>query len=474
MRDDEGIAARLAEVVERHSQAEVARRLGTSRSNVSRYLKGRRVSASFCAGLVSAFEVDPRWLLTGEGQMFSADVAAGTEQLAGDLLEMVTAMEAVGRMRLGAVAASPARRALRELDRALTRHERLGADLDERSRPVLGELLAEARECLINADDIRSRAALEAAERVARFCHDPAMRRELDSYRGVEAARRGDVEAASAFHRRAFAGCLLADSADRDELSKHAFNHANLLHRRGRLTEARRACEAALALLRPEEGEAWPVGERLLLLKRGSLDVDLGDLRRMLGESLPAFGALPATNQDQVRGACVGALLLAGTLAPGELAPLPTTALTHLYAARWAESPERARAALAIARWTSPALEATSAAWLAAHEGRHDEAAARLAAPAPTSLEDLERRVVAVDAARLAGASTRRQRAALARADKAAAALGAGTQPSIWTRALHEREALWVGAPARVEQARAVFADLAERGYALLRPQPPA
>ncbi|MGB0767144.1 MAG: hypothetical protein ACPGYV_05495, partial [Phycisphaeraceae bacterium] len=79
---------------------------------------------------------------------------------------------------------------------------------------------------------------------------------------------------------------------------------------------------AALALLRPEEGEAWQVGERLLLLKRGSLDVDLGDLRRMLGESLPAFGALPSTNQDQVRGACVGALLLASPWAGGERALL--------------------------------------------------------------------------------------------------------------------------------------------------------
>ena len=94
----ESLRARLQQLALTHSQAELARKTGFPPANVHRFLKGGKVPTDFCEALVREFGVNPAWLLAGEGTAYLADVTAGTERMAGNLLELVEAMSAVSSL----------------------------------------------------------------------------------------------------------------------------------------------------------------------------------------------------------------------------------------------------------------------------------------------------------------------------------------------------------------------------------------
>ncbi|MCL4729100.1 MAG: helix-turn-helix domain containing protein, partial [Planctomycetes bacterium] len=136
------LAERLRVILRDRSQAEVARRTGNTGASVNRWLAKTRVPADFLQALVREFGVNPVWLLTGKGAVYSADIAVTGEQLAGNLLELVEAMETVARMRLGAVSGKTGGRVLRELAEASRRYEQLRENLHRHSKPVLERVLA--------------------------------------------------------------------------------------------------------------------------------------------------------------------------------------------------------------------------------------------------------------------------------------------------------------------------------------------
>ncbi|MCA8946964.1 MAG: helix-turn-helix transcriptional regulator, partial [Planctomycetes bacterium] len=133
--------SRLATLAEDRSLSDIARRTGTSVANVSRYISGTRIPGEFCAALVRGLGVNPSWLLTGEGSPFLSDVTEGTAQMAGDVLELVEAMNAVTHMRLGALTGKHHLKVLRELNDALLRYEELRARLNAHSAPIFKQLV---------------------------------------------------------------------------------------------------------------------------------------------------------------------------------------------------------------------------------------------------------------------------------------------------------------------------------------------
>ena len=66
-RAESTLRARLQQLAQTHSQAELARKTGFPPANVHRFLKAGKVPADFCEALVREFGVNPAWLLAGEG-----------------------------------------------------------------------------------------------------------------------------------------------------------------------------------------------------------------------------------------------------------------------------------------------------------------------------------------------------------------------------------------------------------------------
>jgi hypothetical protein len=243
---DAGLRARLRTLAGAHSQAEIARRTGTSPANVNRYLRGNRVPASFCSALVAGLGVNPAWLIAGEGAMYLSDTAAGNERLAGNLLELVQAMNNVARLRLGSLAGRPSQQALRRLHDALEAHETLKRRLNDQSREVFAGILRDWRQALNAEDEPRAASLRKAAQQVARLCQDEALDLEHMRVEAAHTRRFGDLAGLIGLQRRVLFRTL-GDGLDEDSLAE-AMQLVQALDHNGRSAEAERLIRALLAL----------------------------------------------------------------------------------------------------------------------------------------------------------------------------------------------------------------------------------
>ncbi len=258
------------------TKAEIARKTATSPTNVVRYLGGTRMPTEFSAALVKGLGVNPAWWLTGEGTPFLADVTAGTTAMGGNLLELVEAMNAVTRMKLGALAGKQHLKVLRELNDALDAHERLRAKLNEHSRGIFEQLLADIERCLNEYKVQPAAGLLKAAEQVGRLCDDTELHRKLLSYQASYFAFVRDLGKALPFQRKLLQR-LLADSGAPDEAGlRNAVNLVLTLMTLSRLPEAQRVCEAVLKLA-PPATPRWSALALLAFLK-GRLMAEHGEL----------------------------------------------------------------------------------------------------------------------------------------------------------------------------------------------------
>ena len=269
------VRKRLTQIARQHPQAEIARKTGASPANVNRYLKQNRIPASFCAALVKGLGVNPAWLLAGEGTPYLADVASGNEKLAGNLLELVQAMDSVASMRLGSLAGKRGLSVLRELNDALTKHEGLKSKLNEQSRAIFAQVLKDWRAALGANHEERSIALRKAAEQVSRLCEDRKLELEYLTLLARHHYNFGDLRQVLDIQRRVF---LLTLAGDLDEAS---FNEArmlvNALESIGRSEEAERVARALIALSE-EQGRNWK-GWPGLLANHGLQILALRDLQ---------------------------------------------------------------------------------------------------------------------------------------------------------------------------------------------------
>lgn len=318
------IRARLRELRARFAQSEMARRTRTPLTNVHRYMNTGKIPAEFCAALVEAFEVNPAWLLVGAGGALLTEVDSGAARVGGELLMMVEAMDAVARVRLGALTGKEQEKALRQLSDALGSYDRLRERINAQTRPVLRHLLERYSSLCSRMDLERAAGLRRACLQAAKFCDDEELLWELDNQQAMHEHLLGHVDAGLAYHLRLFAR-KLRDGALKDDAScSQAASLALALRDSGRFVEGRRICRAARELA-AEEARDGP-GFLELCVIGGSFDVELGDLESGLAGIQRAYGRFAAGQRSFASILLLRAELLAGlcSLTEGRARPYPS------------------------------------------------------------------------------------------------------------------------------------------------------
>jgi transcriptional regulator with XRE-family HTH domain len=284
---NDAVAHRLRALLDGRSQADVARKTGQLRNNVSRYARGAKIPIEFGAALVRGLGVNPAWLLLGEGAPFLSDVTATTVKAAEDLLELVEAMSAVARMQLGSLTGKHHLKVLRELSDALASYERLRQDLNTRTAPIFRQVLADYWKALEKWDFERADDLRKAASQVARLSDDEKLAAEFDRTRAYHAYLQHDEAQAIALQRRVFQRMLPASTLLDDRSLREAFNFATTLQGSSRMQEALRVCKGVL-LMAPDESRGTPI-LRFISALCGFVEMELGDIRSGLARIQASF-----------------------------------------------------------------------------------------------------------------------------------------------------------------------------------------
>ncbi|MBX3460951.1 MAG: helix-turn-helix transcriptional regulator [Planctomycetes bacterium] len=274
--ETDALRKRLALLAQGRSQSEIARKTGTSVANVNRYLKGTRMSAEFCAALVKGLGVNPAWLLAGEGTPFVSDITAGTASMAGNLLELVEAMNAVSQMRLGALTGKHHLGVLRGLNDALTTYETLRKRLNEQSAPIFSQLLADIERAMSKFETVRAADLLKAAEQVARLCDEPALKHKLLELQAQHMFFGSRHAEALEYQRRIMLEPLTRGAIIDEAGCRTIARFVLTLHTLNRLPEALKVCEASLVLLGPERAHFQGYG--MLEFLFGRINAEVGEL----------------------------------------------------------------------------------------------------------------------------------------------------------------------------------------------------
>lgn len=290
------VRKRLIELRKRHGLSEIARRTRTPLTNVHRYMREGKIPAEFCAALVDAFEVNPGWLLTGQGGTLLSDVDENAAKLGGNLLELITAMNAVSRMRVGSLVGKEQEKRLRELSDAMDTYERLRERMNEQTRPLMRELVQRFTNLDSQMHLERAASVRQAALQVSRFCHDDELLYEFDRQQAMHEHLCGRVEAALKFHSRLFSAKLMKGGLTTRQALDEAANYVLALRDSGRFTEGLRVTEAALQLSTDEVRASREYHE--LLAVAGGFQIELGDLRAGLARIHAAFQALPPAARE--------------------------------------------------------------------------------------------------------------------------------------------------------------------------------
>lgn len=349
---EQPLAARLAHVAGKFSMSEIARRTGTPLASVSRYFRGTRVPADFCGALATQLGVNPTWLLTGEGAPWLSDIPERTSAMAGDLLELVQAMNAVEHMRLGALAGKHHLRVLRELNEALQRFEDLRKRLNDHARPVMARLLDDMEKALGRTDVDRATELHTAIEQVRRFCDDHELDYRLGRAGAAFELMRHNSYAALKHQQRLFRLVLAEGRLDSAAELEETIRLAILLAESGRESDAVNLCQAAM-ILSGTSGERWGSYPFLAFLT-GQLMTNNLQLYKgieLMQRWLPRIP--PGARASAGRHVLAFAMLYAGLIQPDEAFDVAgrseVKALNLLYFAIFKEDTEYLRKALRYA-----------------------------------------------------------------------------------------------------------------------------
>jgi transcriptional regulator with XRE-family HTH domain len=307
---------RLATLAAERSLSDIARRTGTSVANVSRYLSGTRIPADFCTALIRSLDVNPSWLMTGEGMPYVADITAGTVKMAGDVLELVEAMNAVTQMRLGALTGKHHLRVLRELNEALTRYERLRQRLNEHSAPIFARLLDDLDKALSRLDVEAALDLHKAAQQVERLCDDEAQSRRFARMQAQVAVHQQDIDAAIRAQQRLAREPLVEGKLLAPEQCEDALRLAVFLQNSQRTADALRLYRA-FADLANDEARHWPEFADLRFFEGANL-VWMGHMREGLDLMQHWQPRMSTRRVEATRTLMAKALLMAGLLTPQE------------------------------------------------------------------------------------------------------------------------------------------------------------
>ncbi|MBZ0136883.1 MAG: hypothetical protein K8I27_10965 [Planctomycetes bacterium] len=313
----EELRARLHTLRDRFQQVEIARRTGLPTANVHRYMKSGKVPAEFCSALSDAFNLSAEWLLKGEGEPVTSDVKAGAAAKAGELLDLVKAMNAVARLRLGAVVGDRDRKRVRELAETLETFDRLRARMNEKSRPVLDQLIDDMGKALSRVDMGEARALRETAVELSRLCTDDEVLERLDDVQSGVEYLSGNLEKALEFIRRVFAR-RVRDGRFADAASLQVcINFVMALRETNRIAEARRVAGAIVCLVDESMPESPALCELRMFL--GNLHIEVGELDAGMRILESEFAKIPPERRVSATILMARGLQLAGIMDYHEL-----------------------------------------------------------------------------------------------------------------------------------------------------------
>ena len=274
----EQLRSRLHTLRDRFQQVEIARRTGLPTANVHRYMKSGKIPAEFCCALADAFDLSPEWLLKGEGEPVTSDVKAAASAKAGELLDLVKAMNAVARMRLGAVVGDSDKRRVRELSETLETFDRLRARMNEKSRPVLEQLINDLGRALSRMEMAEARTLRETAVELSRLCTDDDLLERLDELQSGVEYLSGNVDKALDFIRKVFARRVRDGRMTDPSSLQVCTNFVMALRETSRIAEARRVAGAIVSLVDESVGASPTLCDLRMFL--GNLHIELGDIQQ--------------------------------------------------------------------------------------------------------------------------------------------------------------------------------------------------
>ncbi|CAG0949961.1 hypothetical protein PLCT2_00136 [Planctomycetaceae bacterium] len=470
------LLTRLKQLVQHMHQAEIARKTGASRNNVSRYLRGTKMPLEFGVALVKGLGVNPAWLLAGEGSPWLADVAAGTAKTAENLLSLVNAMAEVARMRLGSLAGKHHLKVLRELNDAMQHYETLRERLNKQTAPFFHELLDTYERALLSSEIERAEELRKALTQVSRLCDDGALARQFTRAQAYHEHFFGAPDKAIELQRKVLRIDLTTPGAVTSRMCSEAHNFALTLRGSGKLREARAICQAMQTL-----GRQAGVDKALLGLQyiEGSIDVALGELAEGLPKMTLSYTAMEPDSRARSQAAWLRALLSTDSLSLAQafdLKPdLDSVAPMLLQYAVWLEDAallERAcKDCIGPGGRAQPStLEAAQARTLLALLKKEkapqlEETLARAQAQAATAKGARGRFLCVAPSIQLARVAGRRDWAIKRwrEAKAALAELPPDIDVEIWHLATFWREAARINV--QPGDAKAFFANLTKRGY---------
>jgi hypothetical protein len=474
------LQSRLGLLVQEHSLSGLARRTSTPVSSIHRYVNGGRTPSEFCAALARELQVNPGWLLLGEGARYSTDVGGDAAAMASGMREIVDAMNAASRLRLGTLARRRDLSLLRELADASAKQEELRGRLTRQVEPVIRDWLAALNDALTKFEHVRAADLEEALARLLRFTDDTALMREFDRLRAHSAYIRGRRVEAVALQRRNLM-LLLAEGSELGEAElRECFRLCVALAGLGRCEEGKAVAEATLTLRR---GGPLTASAQLVRSMLAAFELNLGNAARavaLVDEVWPRRTPESAPNIELLRAMImlrVHALSVASVLR--EVPPGLPLVLDLLRNALWREDPAEIRLVLDYARrnderWLDTAgLHAAQADWMSRIRGKRcpvlpaniAELDARL--EGGEILERLDLAVLQAQRARLLGAPN--AGGLTLRAHEALRAAPPDVQPDAVIYGIHARNVLALHNPALAGEVRARIADLLARGFGMFR-----
>ena len=289
---DESLRQRLGELVNQFSHSEIARRTGLPRSSVGHYLQGRKIPASLCANLIDVFNLSPEWLMSGKGAMLRAEVKGTTAHMASEMLDVVNAMNASLKMRLGAIQSDNKLKTLRALKEQLSVHGALLNQVRHQIDPVFSYFLDQLNAAL-KVRDLRAAArALEVLDDLADLLSDEETIAAYQSAKALFLGMSGRHAEAIPVMRKIFAR-QFAQGRNDEAFARQANNLIAALGGSGRYAEARVICNATIPCFR---GQTELYGRFLAL--HAYLDANCGSMRRAIRYVQRSHRVTPFTGEQ--------------------------------------------------------------------------------------------------------------------------------------------------------------------------------
>ncbi|NUQ35623.1 MAG: helix-turn-helix transcriptional regulator [Planctomycetaceae bacterium] len=271
---DNAIRERLNVVANKLSQSEVARRTKTPRGKINRYLAGTRISADFLCAIADGCEINPAWLLSGEGAPTLEAVSPATGEFAGTMLELVSAMNDVSKMKLGNLVKTENLQDLYQLNQQIATFRKLREDIARQTRPIFDALLKNCQDALRAREMERAESLERAMSQVFELCQDDALQHEILKMRYVLMNWRGRSGEVMSISRQLFSMTLANPQRALANMAQDANNYALSLRKGGFIDESCRIARAALELLEPGNDHYALLRASLALSEayRGNLD----------------------------------------------------------------------------------------------------------------------------------------------------------------------------------------------------------